>query len=282
MGAETFEAEVPGGVLVGTVSGEGPPLLLLHGGPALGAEYLEELVPELEDGYRVARYQQRGLAPSTTSGPFDVATQAADVTLVLDALGWDRAYVAGHSWGGHLMLHVLAAHPDRLLGSLVLDPLGGVGDGGAAEFGAELTRRLAPEHRPRFEELDARETAGEVLTEEESLEALELVWPGYYADPEHAPAMPPTRMGVEAHLATWASVNEELPGLPARLAGCTVPTVFVHGAESPMPLTASTDSAAALGAAASVVVLDGTGHFLWHESPGAVRRTLDDLQVTLP
>ena len=41
---ETFEAAVPGGALVGTVSGSGTPVLLLHGGPGLGVGYLEDLV----------------------------------------------------------------------------------------------------------------------------------------------------------------------------------------------------------------------------------------------
>ena len=81
-------------------------------------------------GYEVATYQQRGLAPSTTQGPFSVTQEQADVSAVLD-LGWDRAWVVGHSWGGHLLLHLAAAHPEQLKGGLAVDTLGGVGDGGA-------------------------------------------------------------------------------------------------------------------------------------------------------
>ncbi len=273
---ETFEAAVPGGVLVGTVSGSGTPVLLLHGGPGLGVGYLEDLVAELDDGFRVARYQQRGLAPSTAAEPFDVATQADDVALVLDALGWDRAVVVGHSWGGHLLLHVLAAHPDRLLAAIVVDPLGGVGDGGEAEFAAAMSAGTPAENRQRMEELDARAMAGEG-TVDDAVESLRLAWPAYYADPSAAPPMPPIAMSVEAYAGTWESVQAALPGLAGRLAGCAVPTVFVHGASSPMPLTASTDTAEAIGDAAEVVVVPGTGHFIWFESPGAVRAVLDDV-----
>jgi len=46
-----------------------------------------------------------------------------------------------------------------------------------------------------------------------------------------------------------------------------------------MPLTASTDTAAAVGNSASVVVVPDTGHFIWHESPGAVRAAVDDLMA---
>lgn len=273
---ETFEAVVPGGVLGGRVSGAGTPVLLLHGGPGLDVDYLEDLVPELEDVYRVARYQQRGLEPSTATEPYDVGTQSDDVTRVLDALGWDRAVVVGHSWGGHLLLHVLADHPDRLLGAVVVDPLGGVGDGGEAAFSAEMSARTPEADRVRMEELDARAMAGEG-TVDDALESLRLVWPAYFADPASAPEMPPTRMSVEAYAQTWASVQERLPTLAARLDGCGVPTVFVHGGASPMPVSASTDSAAAIGDAAEVVVVPATGHFIWHESPGAVRAALDGL-----
>ena len=276
MASDRFEAPVPGGALVGNVAGDGTPVLLLHGGPGLGGEYLEELVPELVDGYRVARYQQRGLPPSTAMAPYDVATQAADVTLVLDALGWDRAVVVGHSWGGHLLLHVVAAHPERLLAAVVVDPLGGVGDGGEELFAAEMSARTPAEDVARMEELDARAMAG-LGTSEEAQESLRLVWPAYFADPSQAPEMPPTPLSVEAYSQTFDSVHEELPALAGRLAGTSVPTVFVHGASSPMPLTASTDSAAAMGANASVVVVPATGHFIWHESPGAVRAALDEL-----
>jgi len=103
----------------------GKPTLVLHGGPGLPWTYLEPLVEELAPAYAVATYQQRGLPPSTAARPYDVPTQVADVVAVLDALGWERPVVAGHSWGGHLLLHLLVTHPERLRAALVLDPLGG-------------------------------------------------------------------------------------------------------------------------------------------------------------
>ena len=50
-------------------------------------DYMQSLLPELGD-YRVASFQQRGVAPSTLSGPFDVPTLRNDVIDVLDTLGW--------------------------------------------------------------------------------------------------------------------------------------------------------------------------------------------------
>ncbi len=276
MWGEPFEIDVPGGRLHGVTGGRGDPVLLLHGGPGLAWDYLQPLVDELAGGHRVAVYQQRGVAPSTAGPPYDVATQVADVVAVLDGLGWERAVVAGHSWGGHLLLHLLAARPERVAAALVIDTLGGVGDGGEAEFDAEMLRRTPARDVERVEDLERRAMAGEG-TEGDLMESMRLLWPAYFADPAAAPPFPGMRFSVEAYSATFASLHAELPALAARLAGVSVPTVFIHGAGSPMPVTAATDTAQAIGSAAVIQVLGGAGHFPWIERPGAVRAALHRL-----
>jgi pimeloyl-ACP methyl ester carboxylesterase len=271
-----FEVAVDGGLLSGSVAGNGDPVLLLHGGPGLPWTYLQPLIDELAEGYLVAAYQQRGLAPSTAGAPYDVETQVADVVAVLDALGWERALVAGHSWGGHLLLHLIAERPERLAGALVIDTLGGVGDGGEAEFDAELMRRTPAGDLARVQRLEQQAMAGEG-SGGDLMESMRLLWPAYFADPGKAPPFPGMTFSLEAYAATFASLHAELPGLAARLAGAGVPTLFVHGAAGPMPVTASTDTAAAIGAAASVQVLDDAGHFPWIERPGSLRAALDQL-----
>lgn len=156
----TFTVATGSGDLAGWVTGDGPPVLAVHGGPGLGYEYLDGVVEELAPRYRVATFQQRGLPPSTEHGDFTVAEAVADLAAVLDHLGWATAHLVGHSWGGHLVLHAAAAIPERIAGVLSVDPLGGVGDGGAAEFGAELVARLPEPQRKRVAELDDKEAAG--------------------------------------------------------------------------------------------------------------------------
>src|SRR5215212_553042 len=129
-------------------------------------DYLDGLAEELGSGHRLAGYQQRGIAPSTLQGPFSVEREVADAVAVLDALGWDRAWVVGHSWGGHLLLHLAVAAPDRLEGGLAIDPLGGVGDGGSAAFEAEILRRLPEGDRALAERLDQQAMRSEGGPEE--------------------------------------------------------------------------------------------------------------------
>jgi pimeloyl-ACP methyl ester carboxylesterase len=262
--------------LGGWLAGDGPPVVLAHGGPGLGYEHLDGLAEELAQGYRVAHYQQRGLAPSTEEGEFTVAEAVADVAAVLDHLGWGRAWFVGHSWGGHLAFHVADALPDRLLGVVSVDPLGGVGDGAAAAFGAEMVSRAPEQVRARIEELDARDMDGSATPEDEA-EQWDLVWPSYFADRDNVMPRPPMRSSMPAHVGLWGDLKERLPDLERRLPGIRVPVTVVVGERSPMPPEAAGGATAERIPGARLVVVAGAGHFPWFEEPGCVRSALDGL-----
>jgi pimeloyl-ACP methyl ester carboxylesterase len=267
-------------LIAGRRAGSGPPVLLLHGGPGLGFDYLRELADELAQENDVAWYQQRGLEPSAADGPYTVASDVDDARRVLDALGWQTAYVVGHSWGGHLALHVAEAMPERLLGVLAVDPLGPVGDGRWPEFDEEILRRTPEPVRARARELDELGTAG-AADDELALEGMRLVWPAYFANPERAPPMPELRIASERSAEMGRSILADLPALEAGLPRIRVPVGFVHGSQSPMPLAASTDGAERIPGA-WVEVIEGAGHFVWVEAPGAVRASLRRLTANWP
>jgi pimeloyl-ACP methyl ester carboxylesterase len=259
-------------LIAGLRAGNGPSVLLLHGGPGLGFDYLRDLAEELAGENDVAWYQQRGQVPSAVEGPYTVATDVEDARRVLDALGWETAYAVGHSWGGHLALHVAEAFPDRLLGVLSVDPLGAVGDGRWPEFDEEIFQRTPESVRARARELDELETQGRA-DDALALEGMRLVWPAYFADPEAAPPMPELRMASERSAQMIQSINAELPKLEAGLPQIRVPVGFIHGSRSPMPVEASTDAAERIPGA-WVDIVEGAGHFIWVEAPRAVRDSL--------
>jgi proline iminopeptidase len=277
---EAFTVAVVRGSLAGWVEGEGAPVLLLHGGPGLSYEYLDGLSAELSTGFRIAAYQQRGLDPSTLEGPFTVAQAIEDAVTVLDALGWSRALVVGHSWGGHLALRLAAACPERLLGVLAIDPLGIVGDGGMAAFEAEMTARTPRQDRDRARELDERVIAGHG-TPEDGLESLRMMWPAYFADPENTWPMPPVRMSIEAHSGIVAEVTTGTDEVAAALATGQVPYGVIAGAGSPMPWGQAARASAELSPRAFLTVVAAAGHFPWLESPGCVRVALERLSQSL-
>jgi pimeloyl-ACP methyl ester carboxylesterase len=85
--------------------------------------------------------------------------------------------------------------------------------------------------------------------------------------------MPDMQMASERSAVMGQSILAELPALEAGLGEIRVPVGFVHGSGSPMPVAASTDTAERIPGA-WVDVVEGAGHFVWVEAPGAVRASL--------
>jgi proline iminopeptidase len=278
MAEEPITITTPAGDIAAWTAGA-ETAVLLHGGPGL-SEYLDTLSPLAGDRFRTVRYQQRGLAPTTVGGPYTVETNVADAAAVIDDQAGGRAWVIGHSWGGHLALHLLAVCPERIAGAVIIDPLGADIDV-MQEFGKNLQAGLDAPTQRRLEEIEERENAGEA-TEEESLESLAIIWPNYFADPPNAPPMPPLRFSADVFTATFASIADHAgrgtltTGLPKVPAG--TPVHFIYGAGSPMPPRTTTNTAALIRHS-QVERVEGAGHFPWLERPQAMRAAFDRLPL---
>jgi pimeloyl-ACP methyl ester carboxylesterase len=74
----------------------------------------------------------------------------------------------------------------------------------------------------------------------------------------------------------FVSIRLELPALEAALPTIAVPVGFVAGAASPLPPSASTETAERIPGA-WVELVDDAGHFPWLERPGCVKAALDRL-----
>jgi pimeloyl-ACP methyl ester carboxylesterase len=94
--------------------GEGVPLLLLHGGTGIGADW-RHVFPTDPAGYRVVVPDLRGHGRSTNpSRQFTFRQCARDVLALLDALQIDRATAIGLSMGAKTLLHAATEQPDRI------------------------------------------------------------------------------------------------------------------------------------------------------------------------
>ncbi|MCI0156477.1 alpha/beta hydrolase [Leifsonia shinshuensis] len=127
--AVTVEAG-PGGMLITRgaavevafrVRGDGPAVVLLHGTSANHAVW-EPVVDRLQPGARVISLDQRGHGRSgKPASGYRGPDFAGDVVVVLDALGIDRALVAGHSLGARNAWLTGALFPERVAGVLAVD-----------------------------------------------------------------------------------------------------------------------------------------------------------------
>lgn len=107
-----------------TDTGDGVPVVLLHGLTAthryvvMGSRTLER------SGHRVIAYDARGHGAShpAPDGVYDYAALAADLLGVMDERGIDRAVLAGASMGAHTILRVAIQAPERVGGLVVITP----------------------------------------------------------------------------------------------------------------------------------------------------------------
>ncbi len=261
-----------------TISGTGPPVVCLHGGPGMW-DYLASLAALLDDTFTVIRFDQRGCGRSTADGgPFTIKQAVHDLEEVRAALGFGRWAVAGHSWGAELALRYAARHQDR---TVAVAYIGGVGAGyGYREaFGAEQARRLGPD-RGRVAELSAIPVGDRTTAEDR--EMCMLQWrTDFSPTPDaagHALALWETRppgaaVNVAANRQLWGDrATDDLHLAAARV---TCPVTLIHGEDDPRPWTASDSLLAALPAA-SRIVLKEAGHVPWAEQPADTRRLVID------
>jgi pimeloyl-ACP methyl ester carboxylesterase len=269
-----FEIPFGDGALRGHRTGTGRPALLLHGGAAV-PDYMGGCAAALDGLFATIRYTQRGTPPSGGEPPYTIETHVADAIAVLDFCELDRAWAIGHSWGGHLALHLALAAPARLDGLLLIDPLGADPSVFPA-VDANLRRRLSDEQVARVDDIERRRREGDV-TEADLVERFALVWPQYFTGGK-ALIPPPERVGVHASIETNRSVaaHFERGTLLRELGALDLPVLFVHGEDDPMPVASST-STAALFAQARIETIPDCGHFPWVEQPDAFRAAVERL-----
>ena len=104
------------------VSGDGEPLVLIHG--SWGERQTWGLViPALAKSFRVISYDRRGHGES--SAPPDIGTvhdDVADATALIDALADGRAHLCANSYGACIALRLAAAHPERVARMVCHEP----------------------------------------------------------------------------------------------------------------------------------------------------------------
>jgi pimeloyl-ACP methyl ester carboxylesterase len=120
-----FTVDVGAVRLSGEQHGEGPAIVLLHGLTAtrryvvMGSRALER------SGHRVVLYDARGhghSGPAPRSDAYTYELLAEDLRAVLDALGIERAVLAGASMGAQTALRFALDHPRRVVALGLITP----------------------------------------------------------------------------------------------------------------------------------------------------------------
>jgi proline iminopeptidase len=255
------------------VAGSGPPVVILHGGPGIGAAYL---LSELDapgfppDGLQWVAYDQRGSGRSTGAEDLSQITMdrfVEDLEVVRQATGQERMALFGHAFGGLLALHYAIRYPEHVAAMILLDP-----DPASRELWAQhdsiIEARLTDEDRMIMTAISSGENweADPVTAENYYLARFQA----YFGRREAAVRLrlglaqgvygnfPKTALAMQASLGDW-DIFDELAGLDVR-------TLIVTGDQSVFPLAAHERLAAVLSRS-ELVVLPGVGHFPQMEAP---------------
>ena len=141
------------------VGRDGIPLLVLHGGPGAGHDYLEPL-EELATERKVVFYDQLGCGRSDRPDDRSLWRMeyfVAEVGRVRDALGLNTIHLFGQSWGGWLAIEYMLSNPSGVV-SLVLAST----SASIPQFVAEAARLKAALPPDVYHALQQHEAAGDL------------------------------------------------------------------------------------------------------------------------
>ncbi len=271
----------------------GDPLLLVMGLGTSRFWWPDGLVGELvRRGFHVVAYDQRDAGQSThlpdrrVGPPLQAllrrvapAYAAEDLTddaiAVMDAVGWDRAHLFGHSMGGLIAQRTAIRHPDRVL--TVTTSSAVPSDAG----GASVLRYLRLGPLVRFARLHHPESPAGDLALALAVARI-LAAPGQHFDESDVREF--VAKEAEHHVASFRDQRAQSRQIGAKwhggsLAGIAAPTLVLHGEQDPLlRFSAARDIAAAIPGA-RLRTLPGVGHFLardvWSTYAAEIRALAD-------
>ncbi len=256
--------------------GNGPLVVVLHGGPGASHDYLLPQYDLLARRRSLLYYDQRGggQSPVPRDTPIGWREHVADVDDLRAQHGLEQLTLCGYSWGGLLAVLYFLEHPERVARLALVSPAG-VTAGYRHQFEDEFARRMqAPEIQ---RERDALRASG--LRERDPTayqrRAFELSVAGYFRDFDNARNLTAFRVTARTQEAVWRSLGDydlrpQLHDLASRFP--LPPSLVVHGTFDPLPIAGSRELAALL--AAKFVELP-VGHCPHVEATEDFVRTLD-------
>ena len=271
------------------------PIVVLHGGPGVpdmagDAAFLGRLT---ELGFDVYVYDQVGSGRSSRLADpagYGIHRDVADLEGVRREIGAERMVLVGHSYGGTLAAHYLAAHPDRVE-RLVLTSPGALnpGDASATRATAGLDRRatlrtyakaLHPRALLAYTLLQVNPAAARAYVDDPEADArndaiLTVTEPALHCRPAQSSG-PVRGSGFYALQHPQSATAPPLPDVRPQLDGLTTPTLVVKGSCDYLSWASAMDYRRALPDS-RLLYLDGAGHNAHQDRPAEVLAAMEAL-----
>ncbi|MEO5826963.1 MAG: alpha/beta fold hydrolase [Gemmatimonadales bacterium] len=253
--------------------GDGPEVIVLHGGPGAHHDYLLPGFDALANDRTLVYYDQRGggRSPVARDAAVGWREHVADLEALRDVWGLDVLHLCGYSWGALLAMLYAIAHPKRI-GSLALVSPAPAARQEREEYEAILAvRSNTPEIKSAR---DALQQEGLRATDPaaHAHRLFELAVAGYFHNPSRARDLTPFRVTGRTQQQVWESLGNHFDLRPA-LRELDVDALVVHGDDDPIPVSTAAATADALGA--PLIVLPDCGHVPYVEAPERFVAALD-------
>ncbi|MBP1954535.1 pimeloyl-ACP methyl ester carboxylesterase [Halarchaeum rubridurum] len=235
-------------------TGDGPPLVLVHGTAGHRVDW-REVAPALAESFTLSLVERRGRGESGDAASYAIEHEYADVAAVVEHAAAEvdpdtPVSLLGHSYGAICALHAVRETDavDRLV--LYEPPLGDVPEPEGAA--ADIERLLREEGRDAATAAFLREAVGLSDLVIDSMRGDDL----WRARLDAIPTVPRE---------IRATQGERFD--PAAFADVAVPTTLLLGGDSPSAMRRATESVADALPDADIVTLAGCAHMAMHADP---------------
>ncbi|MCY4261430.1 MAG: alpha/beta fold hydrolase [Rhodobacteraceae bacterium] len=126
MEKQEMTVKINGEPLYTLTMGDGPPILLMHGGLGLSHDYLRPYFDTLARTSKIIYYDHLGNGRSARPAKFSDLTfprLVSDGIALMDHFGHEKFTLIGHSYGGFIAQMLAAMHPERLNGLVLLNTI---------------------------------------------------------------------------------------------------------------------------------------------------------------
>jgi pimeloyl-ACP methyl ester carboxylesterase len=239
-------------------SGQGQRVMYVHG-TGCNARVWDDHVAAMADGHQPVAIDLPGHGRSGGRGFRSVADHAWAVMGVADALGWGRFVLAGHSMGGGIAISGALYHPERIAGLMLIDT------------GARL--RVAPDILAAARAAAAK---GRALPMDRSR--------GFAAGTPQAVVdrVQALTDGIDPRVTYADWIADDSFDALSRVGAISAPTLALCGAEDRLTPVKYHQYLAERMPACRLVVLEGAGHWSFHEQPDAFNRAVRAFLDGLP
>lgn len=243
--------------------GSGTPLVIIHGGPGFGHQYLYSYFSRLSDQYKIIFYDQRASGKSNgDENPSDVTMEnfVEDLEGVRKAFQIEKLHILGQSYGGVIALSYAVKYPEQM-GSLLLLESSTVDEESDRIFDNNLNTRLTEKESEKLADLLIRleKTSSKARIMKEYFEILFRV---YFYNEELRSQLDLTYLTNEMVQKIFITGDnlKARPNLFEYINQIDCPTLIIHGDYDPIPVEGMKKIHTIINNS-QLTVLNDCGHF---------------------